>query len=219
MPSFTLRTADRALVFTCRSGEAPPETPAGGPVIDRVNRPEKKEITEYRAHAAEQMVVSFKFDNWDEQDGASVEKALETLDALQGKTKFGAETTEPPKVIVESDPPGFLPYDLSRRPEVRWWVESVAEDAGSTKRDDKGRRMVISGTITLTEYVRDQTLLMLKKQEKQKKQKTHKVVKGETLSGIAKKYKVKGGWKALAKLNKIRDPRKLKTGQKIKLPA
>ncbi|MDI6617908.1 MAG: LysM peptidoglycan-binding domain-containing protein [Clostridiales bacterium] len=40
---------------------------------------------------------------------------------------------------------------------------------------------------------------------------------GDTLSGIAAKYHVNGGYKELARINQIPDPNKIYTGQKIKI--
>lgn len=42
---------------------------------------------------------------------------------------------------------------------------------------------------------------------------------GDTLSGIATKYNVKGGYQALAAYNGIKDPSKISVGQKIKIPS
>jgi len=46
--------------------------------------------------------------------------------------------------------------------------------------------------------------------------KVHTVMKGETLTSIARKFKVDQG--DLAKLNNVSDPRKLRIGQKLKVP-
>ncbi len=47
---------------------------------------------------------------------------------------------------------------------------------------------------------------------------TYTVKRGDTLSSIARRYKVKGGWKALAKLNGLSNPNRLKVGQVLRLP-
>jgi nucleoid-associated protein YgaU len=46
------------------------------------------------------------------------------------------------------------------------------------------------------------------------------VKKGWTLKTIAAKYKVPGGWRAIGKIQRppITDPRKVKTGQHIRMP-
>ena len=57
------------------------------------------------------------------------------------------------------------------------------------------------------------------RESKQDKPKTHKVVKGDTLSKIAKKYLGDSSrYTEIKKLNKIANPNSLKVGQIIKLP-
>jgi LysM repeat protein len=48
---------------------------------------------------------------------------------------------------------------------------------------------------------------------------SYTVVSGDTLSGIAVKEHVPGGWSALAKYNKISSPYVIRTGEKLALPA
>jgi len=47
--------------------------------------------------------------------------------------------------------------------------------------------------------------------------KTVTVRSGDTLAKIARTYKVKGGWKALARINKLKNPNFIWIGQRIKL--
>jgi nucleoid-associated protein YgaU len=49
--------------------------------------------------------------------------------------------------------------------------------------------------------------------------KTAKVKRGDTLAKIAKRYKVKGGWKGLWKLNKskVKNPNSIRVGQVLKI--
>ena len=47
---------------------------------------------------------------------------------------------------------------------------------------------------------------------------TYVVKSGDTLSGIADRYKVSGGYQALAKYNGITNPNKISVGQKIQIP-
>jgi LysM repeat protein len=48
---------------------------------------------------------------------------------------------------------------------------------------------------------------------------TYKVKKGDTLIGIARHHKVRGGWKGIASLNHITSPYIIHPGQVLKLPA
>lgn len=85
---------------------------------------------------------------------------------------------------------------------------------------DKGKVDGITGYVDMNELVN--TKLIENKQEKQEKPKKttstteiYIVKSGDTLSGIAKKYKTTV--KKLAELNKIKDVNKIYVGQKIKL--
>lgn len=51
------------------------------------------------------------------------------------------------------------------------------------------------------------------------RRKRYVVKKGDTLSKIAARLKVKGGWRAIAKVNGIRDPKRIKVNQRLKIPA
>jgi LysM repeat protein len=57
------------------------------------------------------------------------------------------------------------------------------------------------------------TVLLAQKKETQTK---HRVKKGQTLIAIAKRYNTSA--KAIARLNNIKNPRKLQTGQLLKIP-
>lgn len=80
-------------------------------------------------------------------------------------------------------------------------------------------------TVELTEYVPDVRLTAKHSAKGKAKGKggmpaVYTVKRGDTLSGIAARYKVKGGWRAIADAQKprITDPRALKVGQKLRRP-
>lgn len=215
MPGFTLRTEDKKLSFKSRFFDKPPQQVAGGPVLARVERPKKKSLTEWTNREPFSQELNFKLHDESEQ-GEEIEAEIRKLEKMQGLDRGDPE---PPHVTVMGDPPGCVPHDLHDWSEGRWWVEAVVEDVDKTRRNKEGNRFLYIGTIKLTEVVEDDTLTELPHKKKRKpKQKRYKVRKGDTLSKIAKDEKVKGGWQALAKLNKIRDPKKIKIGQTLRLP-
>lgn len=214
MPGFTLRTEDRATVFNARFFVKPPGLTAGGPVLAKVVRPRRKSLTEWTHREPFSLELSYKLAD-EEGRGLWIEQELRKLEKLQGLDRGDPE---PPHVIVLGDPRGCIPHDFHDNAKARWWVEAVTEDRDKTRRNDEGNRIFVTGTILITEVVEDETLNRLAvAKKKTAKRKRYTVKKGDTLSKIAKKEKVKGGWKTLAKLNKIRDPKKIRVGQKIRL--
>lgn len=218
MPGFTLETEDGGTSVYFPFGEAAPRATGGGPAIGRVARPKAKPLTEYTSQTEQQIVLSFKLSSFDDDEprAAANERKLRKLYRLWGIDK---SSDDPELLIVTGDPAGAIPYDSNSHPGKRWWLEDVSEDDGAI-RNDKGNRMLVSGTVTLTEFVEDEGLdtLKVKKKKKGTKAKHYTVKKGDTLSKIAARLKIKGGWKTLQKLNpKIRDPKNIKPGDRIRI--
>lgn len=208
---FSLYTEDKSLVFQSPFGEAEPKPAGGAPKIDRIARPRRKDLTEVNGHEAKQTIISFWIDRYASLargEGIKVESMITTLEKMYYNSR---------ELIVLGDPPGCIPDDYHLSPGTRWWIEVLTYDDGAI-RNSTGKRVRTSGLLTLTEIVDDNRIEALRKKKLQAKKKKYTVKKGDTLAKIASKYKVKGGWKALAKLNNIRDPRKLKVGQVIRLP-
>lgn len=189
---------------------------AGYGVWNKVARPFDKPITEWTNSDALSLPVSFLIDV---ELGMNVEATVANLELLAG---LDADD-QPATFKIAGDPPGVLPHDAATESDRDWFIESLTWDADEaiTEADGSARRR--AGDMVLTEFVADETLAALKrKKAKKPAQKIRKdrytVKKGDTLNKIAAKLKVKGGWKALAKLNGIRDPKKLKVGSKLKVP-
>lgn len=209
---FTLRTEDGSMSVTADFNETPPRSLGGGARIDRIERPKRKELTEWRGRSALQIQLSFRFDEFAEGVGIENERKIRILEKMWGMSK---DSPEPPQLIVVGEPPGAIPHDYHDASQNRWWLEDIQEDEG-TERNSAGNRTRMTGTLLLTEVVQDESLTR-SPVTKKKASKFYVVKKGDTLSKIAAKYKVKGGYKTLMKLNNIRDPKKLRVGQKIRL--
>lgn len=197
-----------------------------GPVVpsagyggwNRVPRPFKKPITEWNAGDALSLTVSFVLDADLGFNVAAAERGLELLAGLDADE-------EPPTFKIYSRPAGVVPHDNASDPERDWFLESLTWDRDEAINRDDGTPRRRAGEMVLTEYVDDEILADLKPVKKKAKKKAapirkdrYTVKKGDTLSKIAARLKVKGGWKALAKLNGIRDPKKLKVGARLKVP-
>lgn len=216
MPGFHLYTSDRSLWFKANYGAKAPAMTGGGPILDVVPRPNKKSLTEWAGREPMSLELSFYFDEWDEsnQPGMAVEKELRELERMMGIDK---DDPQPPEIIVRGIPRGSVPHDVHDNSRGRWWVEAVTYEDDRTLRNDAGNRIRVFGTIKLTEVSKGTLVLPRRKRPVAQNQTRYRVKKGDTLMSIAKAKKVKGGWRTLAKLNKIRDPRKLKVGSWIKL--
>lgn len=215
MPGFELYTKGKALHVKLPFGEQAPKPTGGGAIISTVARPRRKALTEWVGDEPLGLVLTYKLTAWESMQGSDIEKKIRTIQRMRG---LGED--EPPQVIVMGDPDGCVPHDYTDAPRRRWWVVAHEEDDG-TQRNDVGNRIDVSGTITLLEVSEDTTLGRLpkarSKKKSSKKKKRYTVKKGDTLSGIAAKFKIKGGWKRLAKINNIRDPKSIKPGQVIRL--
>jgi nucleoid-associated protein YgaU len=158
------------------------------------------------------------------QKGRAVNDTVARLERIARRPP--GERTPP---VVKVDAGGLVPYDqrwdetklwvvdnlnwgerrfLRGGPEVR--IDPATGGTGSVGGD--ARLMRAEVTVTLLEYVEADRLRRIRPR-------VHVVRKGETLLTISKLYYGKTTrWREIARLNKIRDPRKLKVGKAIKLP-
>lgn len=130
-------------------------------------------------------------------------------------------------VITRSTPKGNLMFDTNMLVSVEDY--EIVEDADENGLDIKvvvplkqckpygNKRLKLTQS---TSASKKQTAKVEKKRDTstKKKVKTHKVVKGDTLWAIAKKYLGSGSkYPQLAKLNNIKNPNRIYVGQVIKL--
>lgn len=216
MAGFSLYTDDGSMVFDAPFGAREPKPVGGGPVISRIVIPRRKSRTEWVNRDVLGMQLSFFLDDFVSGAGGEIERKCRMLERMWGQEQGDPE---PPHLIVRGDPPGCVPNDYHDASHLRWWLEDIQWDDG-TYRNSVGNRIRAGGAVILTEVSQDDALSAFGKAARSasgSKPRTYEVRPGDTLSKIATKYKIKGGWKALAKLNNIRDPRHLPVGKKIRL--
>lgn len=130
-------------------------------------------------------------------------------------------------IITRSNPRGELMFDTNMLVSIEDY--EIVEDAEENGLDIKvvvplkqfkpfgTKRLKLTQSTTAS---KKQTAKVEKKRDTstKKKVKTHKVMKGDTLWSIAKKYLGDGSkYPQLAKLNNIKNPNKISVGQVIKL--
>lgn len=115
----------------------------------------------------------------------------------------------------------------------RWVIDGLAW--GAELRNSNLQRVRQEVTVTLVEYEDVDVVLTAAdrhrkrrgrkrkdeddKDEPRQSRRTYTVKRGDTLSSIAaKKLGAASRWREIARLNKIRDPRKLRVGQRLHLP-
>jgi hypothetical protein len=225
-PTFLLQTDEsKPITFDALLGAEPPKV-AGGGGWQVTARPRRQGITDWVGREPVRLTVPFLLDGWAEGKGVPIEKQIRNLEVMSG---IGLGSLEPPLVRVFSG--GVIPYDSKTHDGLRWVVESV--DWGASLRNPYGNRVRQDGTIVLLRYVADARLERLKPVEKDRERRrrggrarrgrggrrVYVVKKGDTLSKIAARELGKASrWREIAKLNNLRDPNKLKVGQRLKLP-
>lgn len=121
-----------------------------------------------------------------------------------------ADSTVPPPVVKFNAAGKLLPFE-----NADWWIENL--EWGDAEANFDGDRTLQRITVHLTEYRQDVQIVRTNRHQWPA---MVVVKKGWTLKTIAAKYKVPGGWRAIGKVQNppITDPRKVKTGQHIRMP-
>lgn len=113
--------------------------------------------------------------------------------------------------------PKYAKTAAEKKPAAKKSVDQIAQEviAGKWGTGSDRRKKLEAAGYNYT-AVQNKVNELLKQKEKTKtKTVTYKVKKGDTLSGIAKKYGTT--YQAIAKENGIKDPNKIKVGQKLKI--
>lgn len=126
------------------------------------------------------------------------------------------DDTEPPPVIRVSAPQNVVPFQ-----HLPYWISDFTW--GAAIGDQSARRIMQQLVIQVTEYREDETLqtIKAKKGPKAKRQRFYTVKAGDTLTAIAARYHLPNGWRQLAAAQHpaITDPRSLRVGQRLLIPA
>jgi hypothetical protein len=230
---FTLQSYDPPLVFTGELGDqapVPTDDSYGGLQITTI--PKRLGLTEYAGQNPMGLTIDFYVDRYNDGNTDYVRHQRKVLELLAGRK--AAEDYEPPVVVVNGL--GRIPHDVTENPHVRYQIESLTWDRDLIIIAADGGPLRIGGTISLREFNVDETLgdyhgPAQKHRRRHKKRKsgkgkgghakpsTYVVKQGDTLTGIA--ARVLGDskrWREIADLNKIRNPRDLRVGRRLRMP-
>lgn len=200
-------TSDTGENLLCLVGPGGAKLTGGVGGTQTVDVPRDTQAVTWSTHPPYGMSLSLALEGF--ATGATVEADLKTLYRM-ARADVGA--VRPPSVSLSGPVP---------RTDLQWLIEDIDEsvtDGEVIRRDDDARvRQFV--TLTLVQDRDVQLVVPASKAPASKKTQTVTFRSGDSLTSIAHTYKVKGGAKAIQKLNQIRDPKHIKPGTKIRLPS
>lgn len=222
-----IRTVNRSpqVSVYCRLGRTEPKVVEGYAGWTLVPRYRRRALVEWAGSNPLLVEIPFMIDYWDDVgDGESGEgeKCEAKIRAIERMAGLDKDQPEPPLLHWNAN----APHDNAEAPHLYWVIEGL-EWGPALRHPTSGNRVRQEGTLTLRQWEADEFLStgasQIRKNKKGGKKggkyEIYTVKKDETLSEIAKRKLGKASrWKEIAKLNNIRDPRKLKENQKIKIP-
>lgn len=220
--TFTSENPDRS--FSVLAGETTPQTTSGYGGYETRARPRRRPLTSWVGFPALTIEVPILFDAFSDREnpelepaGKSIERDIATLELMAGRGKGGGKH-EPPRLTL--DGPGNL---IPPSEDIKWVIEDIAW--GDALVNSRGNRIRQAATVTLLQYVRDNSLHAVsvanrRRATHRRRRRTYRWREGDTLRKVAKKLLGDpGDAKKLRKANpKIHDWRHLKAGTTIKVP-
>lgn len=188
-------------------GEDPPTPQDGGGGHEVVPLPKRSAVTVWRGRGSLlSMSVPIVLGS------ATHSPVTPARSALMSMWRPADATDEPPPIRLRS-PGDAVPFQS-----VTWVLTGL--EWGAYMGDGRGNRVMQKLVLTVTEYRPDEQLQIEVIQAKQKWLQVYTVRVGDTLSSIARKFRVKGGWRAIGDIQHppIRDPRKVRVGQRLLIP-
>lgn len=188
-------------------GEASPNVTGGYARWKIVNRPRRVGLTIFDGRDPFSVIVPMVLDEF--RAGGSVEPECSRLERMALPPKPG----EQPKIVR-------LLGDAVPHSELDWVINGI-DWGDSIRTKNNGNRLRQEVTLTLLSYQDDDRVRPNKSKSGANSGKygLYTVKAGDTLPKIA--AHILGSskrWKEIAKLNNIRDPKRLKVGQKLRVP-
>lgn len=201
-----------------------PVVTAGYGGWSRVARPRKKALTEWVGRDSATVRFDFLIDDLDMGNGMFVRTNIRDLEKMAG---LDITDPEPPLLRIDSTPRALFQHSYHHASQVKWFIDTLQWDESTAIVNREGNALRLGGTLELTQFVEDERLASVSAVRARRggggsgKRTTYTVKVGDTLSKIAARKDVYGDakkWKRIATANHIRDPKKLKVGQVLKIP-
>lgn len=217
--SFKIRSLEDGTVFQARLADQAAVVTDGYGGWEAVPRPRTVAITEWKGRNHLSIEIPFMIDFYvadvTNHPGADCENMVSNLEKLAGLGGMN----QPP--VCKVDGFGAIPHDYTQRKKLNWVVDALQWDRGiEIRRGDNGRRMRCGGTVTVRQFLTAKDLFYkIKPKQKAVPPRVYRVKRGDTLAKLARKfYGDPNLWKRIADANHMRDRRKLKVDEKLKIP-
>lgn len=200
-----LATSDPPSEVRALLGEDPPTMSGGYGGWQELERPRRVALTHWPGTSPVRLTFGMVIDGF--AVNANVEQFVRELEAMARPYHGG-----PPPLVRAG---GSIPHR-----EVLWVIESI--DWGASVRNRRGKLVRQAATVALMQYVDAEPLSPAahhRARHGARRRKRHRVAKGETLQAIAgKELGSAKRWKEIAQANGIRDPKRIKVGQVLRIP-
>lgn len=186
---------------------------------EKVARPRRKSLTNWIGRDPLSLEIPFLIDKLVEEDGQACEAQVKNIELIAGIEGGGA--IEPSVFRLKSTPARLIPHGYGRARHNKFFIESLTWDRDQTIVGLDGLRIRIGGTLVVTQETKDTRLEKLANEKSDNRRQFYTVKKDDTLQKIAAREDVYGDakkWRSIAEANNIRDPSKLKVGQKLTSP-
>lgn len=209
----TIRTDDRRHTLTASLSATQPSVTDGRGGWEEKARPRRQAVVEWTGPAARKATVEILLDAW--QSGGSITSELAVVDALAPQ----AAAVEGPVLYVTGSPaiPSTVPWVAQKVTFSDWIERGDGVPTRVTVSFDLIEKRV-ADVVTRSSPAKRSTGRNGTPSRGQPRK--HTVRAGETLTSIAAKELGKASrWTEIAKLNGIRDAKRIRVGQVLTLPA
>jgi hypothetical protein len=208
-------------------GSGVPRVTQGYAEWEEIDRPNTISFTRWTGYKPVSVELPLELD--DLTNDRSVEDAVTIIEALAGRGTLRPghgtfDYLEPPKISVNTA--GVMPYDEHAFPGMTWVVNGLDWDDEEAITNDHGNRIRAPVTVTLLQFVDNDRLesraLTARRRIQASKptRRRYTIRDGDTALSIARReLGDPGRYQEILRLNGLRDPRALRRGAVIKLPA
>jgi hypothetical protein len=166
----TIRIPDKlqgSAYFSVLAGDEGPSITAGYARIEVIPRSERAGLSVFTGYDPIVMALPIRFEHEPGHDGVDIEADIAELEKMAGRGNFtGAAQGAPPRVRVETVttskqivnliPPAYQ-WSAGNTSAPTWWISDLAW-GDDVWRDDDGKRIRQTCTVTLTQFVRPDLL-------------------------------------------------------------